>query len=153
MPNAILFDILNAVQSGIAGRGLAGISSANVLVQKVPGNRASDLPAAQFPSIVIAPYGSEGLDPAAGTTSRDDVVYKVLVAILAADNGDQQANFNQYLTWRQSIRQLFHDQPLGSLCFRVEVEPLEIVDRDTWFQRNLFASGLVLNCYSREPRG
>jgi hypothetical protein len=27
------------------------------------------------------------------------------------------------------------------------------VDRDAWFQRNIFASGLVLNCYSRETRG
>ncbi len=153
MPNAILFDILNTVQAGIAGRGLAGLSPANVLVQKLAGNRASDLPAPPLPAIVIAPYGSEGLDPAAGTTSRDDVVYKVLVAILAADNGDQQANFNQYLTWRQSIRQLFHDQPLASLCFRVQVEPLEIVDRDAWFQRNVFASGLVLQCFSRETRG
>jgi hypothetical protein len=153
MPNAILFDILNAVQTGIAGRGLTGISASNVLVQKAPGNRASDLPAQQFPTIVIASCGSEGLDPAAGTTSRDDVVYRVLVAILAADNSDQQANFNQYLTWRQSIRQLFHDQPLAGLCFRVQVEPLEIVDRDAWFQRNVFASGLVLHCFSREPRG
>jgi len=153
MPNAILFDILNAVQAATAGRGLSGISSSNILVQKVPGNRPADLPAQQFPAIVIAPFGAEGLDPQAGTTSRDDVVYKVMVAILAADDGDQQANFNQYLTWRQSIRALFHDQPLAALCFSVQVEPLDIVDRDAWLQRNLFASGLVLRCFSREARG
>src|SRR4051812_7234314 len=98
MPNAILFDILNTVQSAIAGRGLAGVSAASVLVQKVAGNRAADLAPQAFPSIVIAPCGPERLDPHAGTTSRDDIVYQVLVAILAADNGDQQANFNQYLT-------------------------------------------------------
>ena len=107
----------------------------------------------QFPCIVIAPYGPEGLDPHAGTTSRDDVVYKIVVAILAADNGEREAHFNQYLTWRQSLRQQFHDQPLASLCFTVQVQPLDIVDRDAWLQRNLFASGLVLNCFSREPRG
>ena len=153
MPNAILFDVLAALQSAIVARGLTGISAPNVVVQRAAGNRAADLPAQQFPSIVIAPYGAERLDPSAGTTSRDDVVYKVLVAIMAADNGDQQSNFNQYLTWRQSLRQLFHDQPLASLCFRVEVAPLDVVDRDAWFQRNVFASGLVLHCYSREPRG
>jgi len=153
MPNAILFDILNAVRAAIAGRGLADISAANILVQKVPGNRAADLPAQQFPAIVIAPWRAEGLDPQAGTTSRDDVVYKVLVAILAADDGDQAANFNQYLAWRQSIRLLFHDQPLTTLCFSVQVEPLDIVDRDAWLQRNVFASGLVLKCFSRETRG
>ena len=153
MTNAILFDILNTIKSAIEARGLVGIGSANILVQKVPGNRAADLPTQQFPSIVIAPYGSEGLDPQAGTTSRDDVVYKVILAILAADNGDQEAHFNQYLSWRQSLRQLFHDQPLAALCFRVEVQPLDIVDRDAWFQRNVFASALVLKCYSREARG
>ena len=81
------------------------------------------------------------------------MVYKIVLAILAADNGDQEAHFNLYLTWRESLRKLFHDQPLGSLCFSVQVEPLEVVDRDAWFQRNLFASGLVLRCFSRESRG
>ena len=153
MPNAVLFDLLSQIKTTIAARGLAGIGSAGILVQKVPGNRPADLPAQQFPCIVIAPYGAEELDPLAGSTSRDDVVYRVVVAILAADNGDQEAHFNQYLTWRESIRRLFHDQPLGSLCFSVQVRPLDVVDRDAWYQRNLFASGLVLNCFSREPRG
>src|SRR5471030_2581760 len=112
MSNAILFDILAQVKAAIVARGLVGIGTANVVVQKMPGNRAADLPAQQFPCIVIAPDGSEQLDPLAGSTSRDDVVYRVIVAILAADNGDQEAHFNQYLTWRQSLRQLFHDQPL-----------------------------------------
>src|SRR5579872_584335 len=152
MPNAILFDILNQVKAAVESRGLVGIGTANVIVQKVPANRPTDLPAQQFPCITIAPYGRERLDPQAGTTSRDDVVYRIVVAILAADNGDQAAHFNQYLAWRQSIRQLFHDQPLANLCFRVEVEPLEIVDRDAWLQRNLFASALILNCFSRETR-
>jgi hypothetical protein len=153
VPNAVLFDILAQVQTAIVARGLVGIGSANVIVQKVPGNRPADLPAQQFPCIVIAPYASEQLDPLAGTTSRDDVVYRVIVAILAADNGDQEAHFNLYLSWRQSLRQLFHDQPLANLCFRVQVEPRDVVDREAWQQRNLFASALVLHCFSRESRG
>src|SRR5262245_12765623 len=132
MPNALLFDILSAVQTAIVARGLTGISAPIVVVQKVAGNRAADLPAQPFPSIVIAPHGAEQLDPGAGTTSRDDAVYKVLVAIMAADNGDQQTNFNQYLTWRESLRRMFHNQPLAGLCFRVEVAPLDVVDRDAW---------------------
>ena len=153
MPNAILYDILNAIKSAIEARGLVGIASANIVVQKIPGNRPADLPAQQFPSIVIAPYGAEELDARAGTNSRDDVVYPVLVAILAADDGDQELHLNQYLTWRQSIRQLFHDQPLSTLCFAVQVKPLDTIDRDAWLKRNLFASGLVLHCFSREQRG
>lgn len=153
MPNAVLYDILTQIKTAIVARALVGIDSANCLVQKVPGNRAADLPGQQFPCIVIAPYGPEQLDALAGSTSRDDVVYRVIVAILAADNGDQEAHLNQYLTWRQSLRQLFHDQPLGNLCFSVQVKPLDVVDRDAWQQRNLFASALILNCFSREPRG
>lgn len=153
MQNAVLFDILYAIKTNIEARALVGIASANITVQKVAGNRPADLPAQQYPCIVIAPYGSEVVDPAAGTTARDDVVYKVVVAILAADNGDQEAHFNQYLTWRESIRRLFHDQPLAGLCFRVEVRPLDVVDREAWFQRNVFVSSLVLHCFSREGRG
>ena|SRR5579872_947101 len=153
MPNAILFDILSAIKTAIEGRGLVGVASANVVVQKVPGNRPADLPVQQFPAIVIAPFGAEEIDPRAGTTSRDDVVYPVLVAILAADDQDQELHLNQYLTWRQSIRQLFHDQPLSTLCFSVQVKPLDTIDRDAWLKRNLFASGLLLNCFSRESRG
>jgi len=150
---AILFDLLTQIKTAIVSRGLTGIGIANVLIQKIAGNRPADLPAQQFPCIVIAPYAAEELDPLAGSTSRDDVVYRVLVAILAADNGDQEAHFNLYLTWRESIRKLFHDQPLADLCFSVQVEPQDVVDRDAWLSRNLFASGLVLCCYSRETRG
>ena len=32
-------------------------------------------------------------------------------------------------------------------------EMLPIVDKPAWSERGLFASGLVLNCFSREPRG
>ena len=151
--HAVLYDILSAIKSAIEARGLVGVASANVVIQKVPGNRPADLPAQQFPAIVIAPYGAEELDPRAGTNARDDVVYPVMVAILAADDGDQELHLNQYLTWRQSIRQLFHDQPLSTLCFTVKVKPLDIIDREAWLKRNLFASGLVLQCFSREPRG
>ncbi|MBS0265644.1 MAG: hypothetical protein JSS02_27175 [Planctomycetes bacterium] len=153
MPHAILFDILQQIQSSIQSRALPGLGSAQVLIQKVPGNRPADLPTQQFPCIVIAPSGAEQLDPLAGTTTRDDVVYRVLIAILAADEGDQSAQFNLYLSWRQSLRQLFHDQPLADLCFRVQVQPLDIVDREAWLHGALYVSRLLLNCYSREPRG
>jgi hypothetical protein len=153
MPNAILYDILQAIRTAIQTRELVGFGSANVVIQKIPGNRPSDLPAEQFPCIVIAPYGAEQVNPLAGTTSRDDIVYRVLIAILAADNGDQETQFNLYLTWRQSLRQLFHDQPLENVCFNVQVQPLDVVDRDAWQQRYIFASCLILHCFSRESRG
>ena len=151
--SAILFDILNEVRRSIAERNLPGLASANIVVQKAPGNRPADMPARQFPCVLIAPHGAEQLDPRTGSNVRDDVVYPVLVAVLAADQGDQEAHFQKYLAWRQSLRQLFHEQPLGSLCFLVRVEPLDVVDADAWRKQNLFVSNLLLHCYSREPRG
>jgi len=154
MLTSILFDILDAVRAGIQTLALPGLAAANVVVQKVPGDRAQDLPALQFPCVLIAPHGSETTDPLAGTNLRDDVVYPVRVTILAADGGDQQFGFRQYLGWRETIRRAFHNQRLDAdLCFNVQVQPLAIVDKSAWSDRQLFASAVVLNCFSREARG
>ncbi len=153
--NAVLYDILTAVQTGVVALSLSGVANANILVMKVPSDLDRDFPATKFPAVIIAPYGPEILNPADGTNLRDDILYPVLVAILAADNGDQAANFNDYLTWRQQIRHAFHNTNLGTngaLAYNVQVVPQDIVDRSAWFERNLFASGMVLHCYSREPR-
>ncbi len=152
MPNAILYDVLLAVQSQIVSLNLSGIDSAHVILQKVPSDRDGDLPATKFPCVIVAPFGPEILNAADGTNLRDDIIYPVIVAILAADNGDQSANFNTYLTWREQIRHSFHNKVLGTLCYRVQVQPQDIVDRGAWFERNLFASGVVLQCFNREAR-
>ncbi len=154
MSPPVLFDILAAVRSAIQALALPGLAAANIVVQKVPGDRVQDLPAVQLPCILIAPHGSETTDPLAGTNLRDDIVYPVRVTILAADSGDQQFGFQQYLGWRETIRRSFHNQRLTSeLCFNVQVQPLPIVDKSAWTDRHLFASALVLNCFSRESRG
>lgn len=161
MANAVLFDILQAIRSDVQALNLPGLAAANVVVQKVPSDRAKDLPAEKFPCLIIAPFGAETIDPAAGSNLRDDVVYPVLVAVLASEKDeyeqplDQQTKrFNLYLKWRETLRKSFSQQRLSTeLCFKVEVQPLEIVDRAAWFERNVFSSGLLLKCYSRESRG
>jgi hypothetical protein len=140
---------------------LPGMPPANVVIQKVPGDRLQDLPAERYPCILICPYGAETLDPRAGTNNRDDVVYPVMVAILASERdaarqptSQQEKRFDQYLRWRESIRKSFHNQRLTStLCHTVEVQALEIVDRSVWFERGIFVSRLLLRCVSRESRG
>ena len=109
MSSPILFDILDAVRSDIQALALPGLSAANVVVQKVPGNRAQDLPAVEYPCILIAPHGAESTDPLAGTNLRDDIVYPVRITILAADAGDQQlikdptAGIRTVNTWRATV--------------------------------------------------
>lgn len=167
MPNAILYDLLTAIQTSIVNRGLSGITAENVVIQKRPATKASDLPAAKFPCILIAPWGAEDMGDR-GTILHDDIGYPIVVAVVANDQNDQQANFNQYLYWRESIRKLFNAQPLpnqvtatvngtsyasGKLAQEILVRPLDIVDKDAWDKLGNFASGLVLNCNSRETRG
>lgn len=154
MTSPILFEILSAVQTAVQGLRLPGLAPANVVIQKVPGDRVQDLPAVAWPSLLIAPHGSETADPLAGTNLRDDIVYPIRVTIIAADGGDQEFGFPQFLGWRETLRRAFHNQRLSAgSCFTVRVQPLAIVDRAAWIERHLFVSALVLNCFSREPRG
>jgi hypothetical protein len=154
MTSPILFDILSAVKTEAQGLRLPGLSPANIVVQKVSGDRAQDLPTAPLPCLLIAPHGSEAADPLAGTNLRDDVVYPIRVTIIAADGGEQKFGFPQFLGWREKLRRSFHNQRLSAgSCFTVHVQPLAIVDRAAWIERRLFVSAIVLNCFSREPRG
>lgn len=150
----ILSDILNTVRSLVQDLELPGLATANVIVQKVAGDRPQDLPAVKYPCLLIAPHGAESADPQSGTNLRDDVVYPIRVTILAEDAGDQQFGLTQYLGWRERLRRRFHNQRLSpDLCFTVQVQPLTIVDPAAWHQRGLFVSSLVLHCFSRESRG
>lgn len=165
----ILEDLLTLIQTSIVNRGLQGISSSSVLVQKVPRARAQDLPdgATSFPCIVIAPWGAEELLDFG--TSRDDVVYPIVVGIVANDQQkDQSKNRGLYFGWRESLRKLFINQPLpnqvtatvngtsyasGMLAYQVKIQPLDIIDRESWQSFGNYVSGMVLKCYSREVRG
>ena len=91
--------------------------------------------------------------------TRDEVIYPVRVGILATERNatetatlQQTQNYNQYLTWRESIRKSFHNQHLSTLCW-IEVRPISIVDQAAWINRDLFVSELELRCHSIEARG
>lgn len=164
----VLEDLLKIIQTSILNRGLQGIGASNVLIQKVPRARVQDLPnGVTFPAIVIAPWGSEEMLDFG--TSLDDIVYPIVVGIVANDQTrDQDKNRALYFGWRQSIRRLFQNQALpnqttatingtsyaaGTLAYQVKVVPLDIVDRDQWAQYGNFVSGMILKCSSREIRG
>lgn len=147
---AVLKQCLDAVQARIQGLMLDGLDAANIVVGKAPSDLNLTLPAIQ-----ITPTGREAIDAAEGTNRRDDVGYPVLVTIFAADNQDQTANLNQYLTWRQQIARAFRNQRLPGVSEIVTatVEPDPVVDSAAWFERNLFVSSLLIRFLSREPRG
>lgn len=159
MANAILFDILEAVRTDIQALALVGLAAANIIIHKVPSTAVAGLPAERFPCVIIAPWGRELVKAASNV--RDDVTYPVVICIVASEKTEadqpqsaQLQNFEQYLKWRETIRKSFSNLRITStLCHLVTVEPLEIVDRQAWEQKGLFASGLVLKCTQRETKG
>jgi hypothetical protein len=148
MTSSVLYGVLEDIQATIQGAGLSGLPSSNVVIDKAPADRNRTLPA-----VVIAPL-EERIDRNAGPTQRDDVGYQVGVYIVAADNQDQSANYQQYLNWRQNIRRLFHNKRIGSnstaslISF---VKPLAVAHPAAWFA-NLFLSIVIVQCLVREQR-
>ena len=159
MANSTYFDILEAIRTDIHALALVGLSSANIILHKVPSTAVKNLPTERFPCIIIAPWGREVIRP--GSNVRDDVTYPVVVCIVANEKNEaeqpqdvQRQNFNQYLQWRETIRKSFSNLRISStLCHLVTVEPLDVVDRAAWEQKGLWASGLVLKCTQRETKG
>ncbi|MCY2964854.1 MAG: hypothetical protein NT069_14655 [Planctomycetota bacterium] len=143
-------ELLHTIRDTIVALDLPEISAGNVVVQKVASDRPRDLPPERRPAVLIAPHGAERIDPAAGTNLRDQIVYPVLVAIVAADSPDPSDRFELFSLWRDRLRTTFHFSRFESLdCFRVEVEPLDLVDREVWSQRQLWLSRLLLRCFTR----
>lgn len=154
--SATHYDILNAIKTGIQGLSLSGLSNDNVLVHKIPTNATKDLPATKYPSVIIAPFGAETIDPNAGTNLRVDIVYPSLIGILVGDNSSQTSDFDRTLTWRRAIIGKFHQvkasfSAITGLC-DCWVTPQAIVDPGAWLDKNVFASAVVSNVKCREAR-
>ncbi len=151
--DAVLYRVMQehiqgAIQGAITGGTLVGLSTSNVVIQKVPSDRNQSLPC-----VVIAPQGEE-LETT-GVNDRDDITYNVLVALVNNDNQDQSANYEQELNWRQNIRRLFHMKQLGPLTtesVKTFVKPLENGrDREAWYA-NLLKSAMLVQATCREVR-
>lgn len=152
----VLYRCLLATHARIAALTLAGFAIENLLIRKAPGDR--DIGSGEtysFPAIQISPGSSESMDASAGTNRRDDVIYPVLVTILAADNQNQEQNFSRYLGWRERIARAFRNQPLVGVeeVYQCEISPQDIVEPQAFWRQNLYSSSLLLNFKSREPRG
>lgn len=156
---AVYEQILTAVQAAVQNLDLTGVSDSNVMLLKVPTDRIRDLPSTRFPAVIVAPTESIRYD--AGTNRRDDIIYPVLVAAVAADNQDQTSLRARYLKWSQDVRRRFHlpaqgtvEDPFASITEVVscEVDPRPVVDPPNWIAANLWVSGWVLRVRTRESR-
>jgi hypothetical protein len=113
-----------------------------------------------LPSIRVAPYGRENLNPATTrqVNDKNDIEYPIGVAIVAAANRSQAAGNTgeDWYHWRQKILRRFN--AIGGLglsggeSIAIRVEPLDIVNQPAWLSNNLFVSSLIVWCTCREPR-
>lgn len=147
---AIFESILTTVQSEIQGLSLTGIANDHVIIQKVASTR--DFENEHFPAILIAP-GPVKFNKTGGTNLRDEIEYNVGVYIVAADNQDQSANRNQYLTWYETILKKFRTPRLTGVDTVINsyVSPGPVVD-PSWFEVGEYHAGIGLQFISWEPR-
>ena len=154
---AELTTILNTVLEQVQGLNLPGVPRANIVICQSPAVEIARMPAARMPAVVIGPFGAETI--AASSNVSDDIVYPVIVAIVASLKIDaeqptdrQVMGVDQRLSWRETIRKAFSNQRLDATRgYNMALTPLAIVDNAA-FQRDLFVSGFTLRISNREGR-
>jgi hypothetical protein len=145
---------LAAVQARIRLLALAGLSSARVVIEKLPvaRNLATGV---GLPAVVLSPHRA-AMPPTAGTNSLDDVHYDVLVTIVDRDNQEPSLheNLDRHLLWRQQIARAFRNQRLSGVPEVIDaaVELAEGLSDESW-KRELMTSAFLLRFTSREGRG
>lgn len=147
---ALFETILTTVQSDIRALALTGVASANVTITKsvVTDNR-------NLPNVQISFPRPEIMKKEAGTNTKDEVVYPILVTLMDADNQNQTVHFPDYLTWRKRVAAHFRHQPLSGVSevHTCHVEPVDVIDEKKWSDLGLYLSGLLLLFSAREARG
>lgn len=142
--------IMEAVQSQIAGAGLAGLTSNDVMLQTVPDRITRRM-------IIVASIDPENelTGRGQGTNVRDDIVYPITIAHVDVANRVQTAEVrNRTSRWRQDIRRLFSRQHLTGVD---EVRDCTIsyrtsADTQAWFKDNLLLGSLTAAFTTREVR-
>jgi hypothetical protein len=152
----IHYRAMAAVQARIRALALTGIASASVVALKLPLASALEAPlSVVMPAILISP--PRDMDAAAGgSTGTDDVVYSVMVTVVAGDNQESTlaANLSRHLAWKQRIARAFRSQALpgATEVYDCKVQSSEAVIPAAW-KLGYLATAMSLNFTAREPRG
>lgn len=150
------YDSMVAIQSVINAMSLTGLTG-GVVIQEVctylDGQQA-------LPFISISPYGPEKIGDE--LNYEDGCYYGIAVVIIGRKS---VTSLEQRLGWRQSIRRNFNNQAFNTLAakysislavsalnYNLTVEPGNVVEPRAYFDRDAFASGLVIRASFQEPR-
>lgn len=155
MADSLWGQALEDVQSAIRGLALLGLQDEHVVVLHVPSDSKKYVPG--LPAILITPFGSEDLPRSEGTMSRDQWQLPILVGILdAANQVNTLATLDARLLWRETIIDhfVFNRDAFPSVTNMsdVYVDPQPAVDISAWFERQIFASAIVVRALIRKPR-
>ena len=147
---AIHYQCLVAVHSTIAGLGLDGLAVDRVYKRKVLTDRNTVL---QFVQVFFPPLAETDLG---GTTGEDDFGYPVGVAVVDGDDADYELTEEQAkpVWWKQRIRGAFHAKRLQGVpvSFYCLWEPAPVIDMGLWQTANIWVSGGIIRCVTRERR-
>lgn len=147
--------ILKATIDALALTGLTG----GCVIQEVANFQDGQ---SGIPFISISPYGAETIDAGRGLQDVDSTSYPTAVMIMAKND---VSSLEQRLAWRQKIRRNFNNTTPGALItlyslglsnpvrvVNLTVNPGNIVEPNTAFDRKGFISGLLVMAESQEPR-
>lgn len=140
---AVYNDILSAVQSQILSLGLTfNAKSVPVTLRKLP---AIIEEVDTVPMIAVCPKDEPEEYKRIGFEKTMQVTYQVEIVIIAPGNRDFESNLDVYLSWRESIRNLFRQPPLAGVPEVWMMMPKgEVpIDRDN-VNSNYDYSGLVI---------
>lgn len=173
-PHAALAHAVQATIVGLIGTRITGVVADSVRVRKVPYavDFTSATPLASglhaYPGILVV-YGDKERDLAGqGVQNRDDIGYPLTIVFAAKDvtaqgTSDVEDSDDLYLSWRQTISDVFRNQPYavgnyafggGAISFQTcQVEYGPIVDWGRWQKDQIFVGALTLVFVLRKFRG
>ena len=152
MPTAVMYRVMEQVQTQIRALALTDMTSANVVIKWKP--RQLRVAVDPLPAIQICPAPMPEPMPQ-DLANSDKVHYPVLISIQAVQNKDYDANIERNLLWREKINREFRYQNLDNAISEIIhclPMPKSIFDVQAW-EENLWRSDFVMLFVSRELRG
>jgi hypothetical protein len=147
--------ILDAVQARIQAIGLSGIAGTSIVQKKLLHKRWFDAGNVPLPAVLLTPE-TPNYSPMAGTLSRDDIAYRILVTCIHADNQEATgwANQDRQMLWYEKIMKAFRNQQLAAVneVVTMTVQPGAYVDASA-YGANYLVSTMVIVVTNRETRG
>lgn len=172
MPDAVAWDILNAVQDELQTMQAAGnfapmggervkeIQSNSIVIRKLIRGRRQDERkqlGVSKPAILIGYSGS--VTPAdEGENCTDDTTYTIVIQIIDDDNKTRNAYLRTYLKWAQNVRRAFHNKALAAVMTdegRVNIaaaEEVDNLDERVWIRDGDMVAAVEAKFLSRGTR-